>query len=516
MTARLRSPGPRRRRTAAARSAATGSRRIANGDTLDAVFTPTPTRATPSPASPTAPPTRSPWRPSTAWAPGPDSSASAPVTPRRLRCPARPSGVTATAQDAYASASAGRRRRPTAARRSPATGHTVHRRQRWLRSPRVDGDQLPRDRAHQRHGVHVHGRRTKLGWTGPASAQTPPVTPRAALSQYTDTIFSDGFESGTLSNWNTRRAPALVSRRRAAHTGGSALRVATLETQYAYDVKALNGSIDGQPHEFLGRTRLGARAATVAQARDSSSSINMWMLMYDGTRHGLILYPYNSAGASTEIFTGVELGAPAVSGHKVQVQYTGTARGTARIYVNGADAAGLGPQRELQPHGQPADHPALERGAGEQRLRRLRGRDVPPPGAQPPGAPTNVTGTRARPRRAARLDRAGERRRQHHHGLQDQRVRQRAAAVLAPDRLRGDDLPRRRPRQRHDVHLHRRRASTRPARARSPRRATRSRLCRRRLRARRSASRPRGRPLGRADLVARLRRTAAARSPGTG
>ena len=60
---------------------------------------------------------------------------------------------------------------------------------------------------------------------------------------------------------------------------------------------------------------------------------------------------------------------------KVQVQYTGVTTGTARTLRQRRDAAGLGPHRQLQPHEQPADRPALERRAHQQRLRRLLRRD---------------------------------------------------------------------------------------------------------------------------------------------
>ena len=76
--------------------------------------------------------------------------------------------------------------------------------------------------------------------TGPASAASAAVTPRAALSEYTNAVFTDGFESGGLANWNGAQGTGTTSVvAAAAHAGGFGVRLATLETQYGFLVKAL-------------------------------------------------------------------------------------------------------------------------------------------------------------------------------------------------------------------------------------------------------------------------------------
>ena len=238
---------------------------------------------------------------------GPDSAPSPAVVPVPATVPAAPTGVTATAQDAAVSL----------AWTAPSDGGasiTGY----WV-TPYIAGSPQPSiPTGSTATNFTATGLTNGTTYTftvaaqnsvgrGPNSAQTPAVTPRSALSQYTDTIFSDGFESGNLTagNWNTPQGTGTSSVvAAAAHTGGFGLRIATLETQYAYDVKVLNGSLADSLTTFWVRLGSGSRAVTVAQARDSSYSNNMWMLIYDGTRDGFIFYPYNSAGTSTEIFTG--------------------------------------------------------------------------------------------------------------------------------------------------------------------------------------------------------------------
>src|SRR5919199_1806445 len=94
---------------------------------------------------------------------------------------------------------------------------------------------------------------------------------------YTNVVFSDGFESGNLSNWNGLLA------------NGSATVVA--------------GS---------------AHAGSYGLNMSNATGQHMWDLAYDGTRQGLIFYPYRTGG-STEIFTGTG-SAPAGTWFRVEVQ----------------------------------------------------------------------------------------------------------------------------------------------------------------------------------------------------
>jgi hypothetical protein len=369
--------------------------RIANGDTLDPVFTPyantsyTVTGLTNGTAYTFA------VAAVNGVGTGPDSASSAAVTPAAATVPGAPTGVTATAQDASASLSwtappdggasitgywvtpyIGGAAQPSIATQSTATSYTVN--------GLTNGVPYTFTVAAQ----NSVGR-------GADSAQTASVTPRAALSQYTDTIFADGFESGNLTqgNWNNPQGTGTSSVvAAAAHTGGFGLRIATLETQYAYDVKVLNGSIPDSLTTFWVRLGSGARAVTVAQARDGSFGTTMWMLMYDGTRDGFVFYPYNSVGSSTEIFTGVNSFAPG-TWVQVKVQYTGLSTGTARLYLNGVTQPGWGLNGNFSHANNLQVVQLWNEGLSANDFDDFSVATVPPPGAQPPDAPTNLTGT---------------------------------------------------------------------------------------------------------------------------
>src|SRR5689334_4246566 len=156
---------------------------------------------------------------------------------------------------------------------------------------------------------------------------------------YTSVVFSDGFESGNLSNWNGLLANGSATVVAAsAHTGAYGLNMSNATGQFQVLVKALPQPLIDSSVSFWARVTPGAGLETIAQTRDDSTSQHQWDLAYDGTRQGLIFYPY-SAGGSTEIFTGNNT-APSGTWFQVEVQYTATATGGAQLYINGQTQAG--------------------------------------------------------------------------------------------------------------------------------------------------------------------------------
>ena len=321
---------------------------------------------------------------------GANSAQSPPVTPAAATAPGAPTGLTGTAGDGQVALSW----TAPSDGGSPITNYLV--------TPYVGGAaQAPISTGSTSTTYTVSGLTNGVSYTfsvaavnavgqGPSSSQTPPLTPRAALSQYTYTIFSDGFESGGLSNWNTSQgtgSSTVVAA--AAHTGGYGLRIATLETQYAYDVKVLSGSVSDSVTTFWIRPGTGSRVVTVAQARDGSSSINMWLLMYDGTRHGFLFYPYNSAGASTEIFTGTN-SAAASTWVQVGIQYTGAANGAARLYLNGVSQPAWGLTGNYSHTANLQIVQLWNEGLSNNDFDDVSVATVSPAGAVPPSAPQNV------------------------------------------------------------------------------------------------------------------------------
>jgi peptidoglycan/xylan/chitin deacetylase (PgdA/CDA1 family) len=160
----------------------------------------------------------------------------------------------------------------------------------------------------------------------------------ATSASYGNVVFSDGFESGSLSAWNgyagTGSGTVVAA---AAHTGGSGLRLSNASGQYGLVTKALANPLVDSSTSFWVRFGSGAGVRVLAEARDQASSSTMWALLYDGTQHALWFYPFRGS-SSTEIFTGAN-SVPANAWTKVEVQYTATAGGGAALFINGQTQA---------------------------------------------------------------------------------------------------------------------------------------------------------------------------------
>jgi titin len=90
---------------------------------------------------------------------------------------------------------------------------------------------------------------------------------------------------------------------------------------------------------------------TLAQARDQANSHYIWSVLYDATHQGIWFYPYNGAGASSEVFTGLN-SVPTNTWFQVEVQYTATATGGAHLYINGQTNSAWGVSGDFsQPNG---------------------------------------------------------------------------------------------------------------------------------------------------------------------
>ena len=125
-------------------------------------------------------------------------------------------------------------------------------------------------------------------------------------SSYPNVVFSDGFESGSLSAWDgTGGGNGTVSvTAAAAHSGSYGAQIANASGQFNLIVKSLPNPLPDSSVSFWAYVASGAGVQTLAQTRDASSSQTTWSLLYDSSRQALWFYPYNGAGASTEIFTG--------------------------------------------------------------------------------------------------------------------------------------------------------------------------------------------------------------------
>ena len=127
----------------------------------------------------------------------------------------------------------------------------------------------------------------------------------------------------------------------AARVGNYGLRMVNATGQYSFVVKALPSAVADSSSIFWVKLGSGSGLQMLAQARDSSSSANMWQLYYDWGRGGFVFYPFTNTG-STEIFTGVGTGAVGlVDEDRGAVQRPAT-NGGSRIYLNGLTQPTLG------------------------------------------------------------------------------------------------------------------------------------------------------------------------------
>ena len=124
------------------------------------------------------------------------------------------------------------------------------------------------------------------------------------LDSYTNVVFSDGFESGSLSSWDVAGGNGSVAASgAAAHAGTFGARMTNASGQFGILIKRLAAPAPDSSVSFWVRVAAGSGLQTVAQARDDSSSQTMWALLYDQSRNAFYFYPFQGSGA-TEVFTG--------------------------------------------------------------------------------------------------------------------------------------------------------------------------------------------------------------------
>lgn len=166
-----------------------------------------------------------------------------------------------------------------------------------------------------------------LLWAAPAARA-------AAGASYPSTVFSDGFESGSLSAWNgtagTGQATVVAA---AAHTGSYGLQLNNLLGQYSVAVKRLAAPATDSSTRFWVRVGSTPGSVEVAEARDDASSAHFWALVYDGARQAFDFYPFTASG-SAEIDTP-NGSAPANTWVQVEIRYTATSTGGAQLLLDG-------------------------------------------------------------------------------------------------------------------------------------------------------------------------------------
>ena len=236
---------------------------------------------------------------------------------------------------------------------------------------RVDGDELPRHGAHQRRDLHVLGRRTKLGWTRCGfGADAAGHSARSSVAVHGHDLLRRlrVRDPERLEQPAGHRRSSVISG--AAHTGGFGLRVRDAGDAVRLRREGAQRVNRGQPHELLGPPRLGL--ARRHGRSNAGQLVQHGNVDADVRRHAtrVPLLPVQQRRHEHRDLHGRQqcprrrlvTGSGAV--HRPRHGYRASLR-------QRRDTTRLGSQRELQPHEQPADDPALERRAHEQRLRRL-------------------------------------------------------------------------------------------------------------------------------------------------
>ncbi|TMD38135.1 MAG: hypothetical protein E6I88_14610, partial [Chloroflexi bacterium] len=151
-------------------------------------------------------------------------------------------------------------------------------------------------------------------------------------------MFSDGFGSGNLQEWDEALGAGSVQvLAAAAHAGSWGLRMSdSAAGQYGVLVKllptSLNDSYTSFAVRFLGTTGL----TTVATGRDASSNVYRWILYYNPPTQSLLYYIFDGSGQSSLItVAGVSLNTWTI----VELRYNGTATGGGQVWINGATQA---------------------------------------------------------------------------------------------------------------------------------------------------------------------------------
>jgi Bacterial Ig-like domain (group 3)/Fibronectin type III domain len=266
---------------------------------------------------------------------GPDSTASNSATPAPATAPAAPTGVQGAAQDGAVNLSW---TAPSDNGRSPITGYRI--------TPYIAGvAQTAVVTTTAATSEYVSGQTNGTAYTftvaainaagtSPDSSPSAAITPVASPTRYTDAVFSDGFETGTLNAWTGISATGSVAvTGAAAHSGSYGVRTTNQSGQLDVLSETLPSALPDSSVSFWVRVGSGGGLRTIAQARDQSSSLTMWGLLYDGTNQGFYFFPYTGSG-STQIYTGNN-SVPLNSWVKVEIQYTATGTGGAQLYVDG-------------------------------------------------------------------------------------------------------------------------------------------------------------------------------------
>ncbi len=118
--------------------------------------------------------------------------------------------------------------------------------------------------------------------------------------------FSDGFETGDFSNWtlpNSDSTGQLAVQSSVVHSGNYAAAITNVSGQYAYLNTAMPGGAQSQTFTRFYFQLTTVANGTILAVGHNATNGNIWEIDYNGNRHGLDIYFWNSSGGIYSIFT---------------------------------------------------------------------------------------------------------------------------------------------------------------------------------------------------------------------
>ncbi|HJT57984.1 MAG TPA: choice-of-anchor D domain-containing protein [Ktedonobacteraceae bacterium] len=170
------------------------------------------------------------------------------------------------------------------------------------------------------------------------NAPDSPQSVALAGTGITPTIyFNDGFESGDFSNWtlpNGDSTGQLTVQSSVVHSGNDAAAITNTSGQYAYLYTAMPGGAQNSTFtRFSFQVSIVSNGTILAVGRSATNG-NIWEIDYNGNRHGLDIYFWNSSGGTYSIFTANNV-INANTWYTVELQDLETTSGHGQVWLNG-------------------------------------------------------------------------------------------------------------------------------------------------------------------------------------
>jgi len=153
----------------------------------------------------------------------------------------------------------------------------------------------------------------------------------------TGTYFTDGFESGNFSKWtlpSSDSSGTASAETALVNSGNYAASFTNTSGQYVYLYTALPGGAQAQTFtRFYFRYSSLATGTMLAMARNANNG-NVWEIDYDGNRHGLDVYFWNSSNNLFSVFSSQNVFS-ANTWYSIEVQDSEITSGHGEVWING-------------------------------------------------------------------------------------------------------------------------------------------------------------------------------------